>query len=104
VQPCLHAWLSSADKPIMTLLHADNSLIAGAYLGYGWMNDFAECYFVGNVLVGLYLSNNANSINILQVRPTRLSAVRPSVRPSVRLSLPCTILLTPLTLERPPPT
>ena len=80
----IHAWLSSADKPIMTLLHADNSLIAGAYLGYGWMNDFAECYFVGNVLVGLYLSNNANSINILQVRPTRLSAsVRPSVRPSV---------------------
>ena len=59
----------------MTLLRADNSLIAGAYLGYGWTNAFADCFFAGNVLVGLYLSNNANSINILQVRP-----VRPSVQ------------------------
>ena len=48
------------------LLRADNSLIAGVYMGYGWMNDFAECSFVGNVLIGLYLSNNANAINILQ--------------------------------------
>ena len=32
-----------------------NGLIAGAYLGYGWINDIKECSFVGNVLVGLYL-------------------------------------------------
>eukprot|EP01044_Picomonas_judraskeda_P006450 COSAG03_NODE_643_length_6532_cov_3.761387_2_plen_630_part_00 len=38
--------------------------IAGLFLGYGWINDVLECYFTGN-LVGLYLDNAVNSVNVV---------------------------------------
>jgi hypothetical protein len=38
--------------------------IAGLMLGYGWINDVLECYFEYN-LIGLYLDNAVNSVNVL---------------------------------------
>ena len=38
--------------------------IVGLMLGYGWINDVLECYFEYN-LIGLYLDNAVNSVNVL---------------------------------------
>ena len=34
-------------------------------LGYGWINEVFECYFTEN-LIGLYLNNAINSVNVKQ--------------------------------------
>merc|ERR1711924_412229 len=39
-------------------------LVAGLFMGYGWINDVFESYFTGN-LIGLYLHEAINSINVV---------------------------------------
>ena len=38
--------------------------VAGLALGFGWINEVTQCFFKGN-LIGLYLDNAINSVNVL---------------------------------------
>lgn len=38
--------------------------VAGLSLGFGWINEITQCYFKNN-LIGLYLDNAINSVNVL---------------------------------------
>jgi hypothetical protein len=38
--------------------------VAGLSLGFGWINEITQCYFKHN-LIGLYLDNAINSVNVL---------------------------------------
>jgi hypothetical protein len=42
----------------------EGARVAGLAMGYGWINEVFECYFAGN-LIGLFLDNSINSVNVL---------------------------------------
>ena len=55
----------------------DRALIAGAFLGYGWINDVFQCDFAGRSLVGLYLDYAVNAVNVVRgARPCLLTAAQ----------------------------
>jgi hypothetical protein len=43
----------------------NNARVAGLYIGYGWINDIFQCSFMGRMLVGLYLDDAINSVNVI---------------------------------------
>lgn len=43
----------------------DRALIAGAFLGYGWINEIFQCDFHANGIAGLLCDNNPNAVNIV---------------------------------------
>jgi hypothetical protein len=53
---------------VSTRFHASafhRGLIAGAYLGYGWINDVVDCDVHGNIVAGLICDNQANALNVI---------------------------------------
>ena len=42
-----------------------HGLIAGLYIGYGWIHTIEDCAFKNNAVVNLYLDRAINSVNVL---------------------------------------
>ena len=42
-----------------------HGLIAGLYIGYGWIHTIQDCAFKNNAVANLYLDKDANAVNVL---------------------------------------